>query len=122
MFFKVNISQFLIDKKVGLIISNLLMLKSVDFDEFSPRKCKFVSLIEVLKHGGSNVVCRIQIQGFLQIVVGHVHHANLHARARSIHIVFRIVGKEVNCTTEFNISTLVVLLIETLGAYSVMCQ
>ena len=98
------------------------MIKSVDFDEFSPRECKFVILVEVLEHRCSNVVCRVQVQRLLQIVVGHVHHADLHAGTCSIHVILGIVREEVYRTTEFNICALVVLLIETLCTYSVMCQ
>ena len=98
------------------------MIKSVDFDEFSPRECKFVILVEVLEHRCSNVVCRVQVQRLLQIVVGHVYHANLHASSCPIHVILGVIREEVNRTTEFNICALVVLLIETLCTYSVMCQ
>ena len=97
------------------------MIKS-DFDEFSPRKCKFVILVEVLEHGCSDVVCWVQVQRLLQIVVGHVYHANLHAGAGSIHVILGVVREKVDRPTEFNICALVVLLIETLCTYSVMSQ
>ena len=67
-------------------------------------------------------MCRVQVQRLLQIVVGHVYHADLHASACSIHVILGVVREKVDSTAEFNICALVVLLIETLGTYSVMCQ
>ena len=64
----------------------------------------------------------IQVKSFLQVIVGHVNHADLHASSRSVHVVLRIVGEEVNRTTKFNICTLVVLLVEALRSNGIMCQ
>ena len=64
---------------------------------------------------------RVEIKSFSQVVIGHVEHADLHAGTRTIYIVLWIGGEEVDRTAELDVGSLVVLLVETLGAQCVMC-
>ena len=68
------------------------------------------------------MVGRVQIERFLQVGVGQVDLPSLHARSRPVDIVLRIVGEKVDSSAEFNLGSLVVLLVEALSTEGVMGQ
>ena len=73
-------------------------------------------MVEILYHGLRNLVLWVHLESLLQILVRDVHHAQLHASARTIYVVLRIACKEVNGSREFDVGSLVVLLVKALGS------
>ena len=64
----------------------------------------------------------IQFEGLFEICKSMVDETNLHARFRSVYIIFWIAPIKVYRSAEFNIGALVILLVETLCAKSIVGQ